>query len=131
MKNLFYILFVSAFIFSCGSTQENALSKNKAETDTIRIANDSLDFELIVFDSDFESWLATQPPIEFYELEYLEKKNRHYVMQYNIRARNPARYGRLYPQPINYESDVDYGLELNYMLYNYFEYFQEKYNQRL
>lgn len=131
MKNLVYILLIVGFVFACGSTQESNMAENNGDTDTLRIANDSLDFELLVFDPGFEQWLTTQPPVEVYNQGYLESKNRQYVIQYNIRARNPSVYGMLYPQPINYEFDVDYGLELNYMLYNYFEYFQEKYNQRL
>lgn len=131
MKNVIYIFLAICFVYACGSTGETSMAKNDQTSDTIRIANDSLDFELLVFDTGFERWMAGRPPMESYNLSYLESKNRSYVNRYNLRARNPAVYGRLYPQPINYESDVDYGLELNYMLFNYFEFFQEKYNQRL
>ena len=44
----------------------------------------------------------------------------------------PHRFNpQLYELQIDYEPNIDYGYEVNYMLYNYFIYFQIKYKQRL
>ena len=32
-------------------------------------------------------------------------------------------------QQINYDDKIDYGMEVNYLLYMYFEFFQDKYNK--
>ncbi|HET8809905.1 MAG TPA: DUF6146 family protein [Flavobacteriaceae bacterium] len=131
MKNSCYLLFIGLFVYACASTKDKNMDDDMAKKDTVRIANDSLDYEVIIFEPGFDTWLVTQLPIESYSTEYLEAKNRRMIAEYNRRAMNPMRYGSLYPITINYDPNVHYGKKVNYMLYNYLEYFQEKYNQRL
>ncbi len=132
MKYLITIVAISALLYSCGSGRfENTSTKEVAANDTIRIANDSLQYEIIIIEPGFESWLASQPPRGFYGQSLLETKNRSFVQQYNNRVLQPQQYSRnLYSEQINYDPLVDYGYEVNYLLYNYFVYFQEKYNQK-
>ncbi|PJB12869.1 MAG: hypothetical protein CO119_04550 [Flavobacteriales bacterium CG_4_9_14_3_um_filter_40_17] len=100
--------------------------------DTIRIANDSLEYEIIIIEVGFDSWLVTQRPKEFFSESFLETRNRFYVQTYNQRVLEPQRYDpNLYFQQINYEPNIHYGLDVNYLLYMYFEYFQKKYKQNL
>ncbi|HET8839553.1 MAG TPA: DUF6146 family protein [Flavobacteriaceae bacterium] len=127
MKTIFYFGLFILFVYGCGSMDSK---KMESENDVVEISNDSLDFKLLVFEPDFDSWLATKPPKGAYDLGYLEQKNRYYTREYNRRALIPQ-YGNLYPNTINYDPELDYGLELNYMLYMYYEFFQDKYNQRL
>ncbi|SRX56003.1 DUF6146 family protein [Aequorivita sp. CIP111184] len=133
MKNFLLILALSVLIYSCG-TGNSAMNDSSSETvknDTIRIANDSLEYEILIIEPGFESWLISQPPRGFYGQSLLESKNRLFVSEYNNRVLQPARYSRnLYTEQINYDSSVDYGYEVNYLLYNYFVYFQDKYNQK-
>lgn len=131
MKNIAYVLLASLILYSCGATKDGQMSAQGATSDTIKIGNDSLDFKLLVFEPGFDTWLTRQMPIESYNVEYLKSKNRRYVNEYNRRAMSPTVYGNLYPQPINYDYRQDYGRKLNYMLFMYFEYFQQKYDQRL
>ena len=106
-------------------------SETRITNDTIRIANDSLEYEILIIEPGFDSWLVTQPPKGYYGLTFLESKNRSFVLDYNERVRNPQRYSSIiYPEEINYDQGTEYGLEVNYMLYNYFLYFQQKYKQR-
>lgn len=99
--------------------------------DTIRIANDSLEYEIIIVEPGFQSWVISQPPRGFYGQAKLEGKNRQFVSDYNNRVLQANQYSRnLYTDLINYDPTVDYGYEVNYLLYNYFIYFQEKYNQK-
>ena len=58
-----------------------------------------------------------------YGISYLENKNRLYVLEYNNRVYKD-RTRRIYEERINYDSTVHYGLEVNYLLFNYFKYFQ-------
>ena len=119
------------FVGACASTKEKNMTANETKSDTLRIANDSLDYEVIIFEPGFNTWLASQLPMEAYSLQYLENQNRRMVPEYNRRARNPIRHGKFYAKPINYDYGTAYGKKVNYLLYNYLEYFQEKYDQRL
>jgi hypothetical protein len=88
---------------------------------------DSTKYELIVLDPKFESWLALQPPANFYSRQYYENWNQRYVIEWNQRHDDPIRYGDFYETRINYDSWIDYGLELNYRLYNYFRFIEKEY----
>lgn len=102
------------------------------ENDTIRIKNDSLEYEIIIIEPGFNSWLYTQRPRGYYSQGYLENRNVLYVTEYNMRVRNFQIFDPLmYPQEINYDFSLDYGYEVNYLLYNYFIYFQQKFKQKL
>lgn len=134
MKYFLPILFL-ATILACSVQKQNKdldFEDSEITNDTIRIANDSLEYEIIILEPGFSAWLATQRPRGYYGQTYLEQRNKIFVTNYNIRANNPSQFGTdLYPMQINYEFDIDYGYEVNYLLYNYFVYFQEKYRQRL
>lgn len=128
MKTPFFLIALSLVILSCGSGKSPV--KIESNSDTVRIANDSLEYEIIIIEPGFNSWLVTQPKESFYSQEYLESKNRSFVVEYNYRVQNPNRYpNSLYPERIDYNPNIDYGKEVNYLLYNYFIYFQEKYHQ--
>ena len=136
MKNILYITVLILLLISCGSQQPNySGSTDDAKTvqnDTIRIANDSLEYEIIIFEVGFNAWLVTQPPRGFYSQSTLELRNNFMVTQYNLRVQNPMKYDPdLYLFRIDYERNIDYGYEVNYLLYNYFLFFQQRYNQKL
>ncbi len=132
MKNFLIIIAFSIALYSCGSGNINNNSNTGASSnDTIRIANDSLEYEIIIIEPGFDSWLITQPKRGFYGQSLLESKNRSFVSEYNSRVLQPNEYSpNLYTEQINYNPAVDYGYEVNYLLYNYFVYFQDKYNQK-
>lgn len=151
MKNYFYIVTLILFLLlSCHSkkmaveaSEKNLTIKNdtikitknqvQVTNDTIRIANDSLQYEVIIIDPGFSSWLASRAyPRGYLSQTYMENKNRLYVTEWNNRVLQPQRYNpNLYEMTINYEPRIDYGYEVNYLIYNYMIYFQNTYNQRL
>ncbi|SHI52126.1 hypothetical protein SAMN04488096_102216 [Mesonia phycicola] len=133
MRNLVAILSIVLAFMACSTSSVKKLeSSNNYSNDTIRIANDSLNYELIVFEPGFSSWIATQKPRGFYSQNYLEQKNWRFVVTYNNRVVSyPYSTTGLYPQKIDYEPTVNYGYEVNYLLYHYFLFFQEEYNQKL
>lgn len=135
MKNFLYILFAGILIYGCGTTKDRDFSKKDSTAtanDTVRIANDSLEYEIIVIEPGFNLFInSIARPRGFYSQSYLENKNRFLVQEYNSRVNQPFNYNRnLYIQEINYDNYVDYGYEVNYMLYNYFVFFSREYNQR-
>ena len=126
MTALFFLAFVALLFSSCGSMKPVDAPEQQIEV----AAKDSLVYELIIFDPGFDSFLATQPSAEFYSQHYYESWNQRYVLEWNIRHLNPLRYGDFYQTQIHYDPLVD-GLDLNYRLYNYFQYIDEKYGIRL
>lgn len=136
------IIFISFLAGACHSSKSGSGASDKTQSqdsltgvatlDTIKIENDELEYEIIILEIGFNQWLVTQPPMNYWSLNVLEQRNRSYVFEWNQRAANPTAWNpNLYNQFIDYEPTIRYGLEVNYMLYMYFEYFQEKYRQRL
>jgi hypothetical protein len=130
-----FIFSVIGFVLSCKSKNINNefKSNNKSlESDTIRIANEDLEYEIIIIDPEFSSWIRTYAkPRKFYSQSYLETRNRIWVQEWNQRVNFPSEYSNLYELPINYDNKTNYGHEVNYLLYNYLVYFQLKNNQKL
>ena len=136
MKSIATLLFLGLFIVSCNSsrpTVKKISNNNAAVQDTVRIANDSLEYEILIIEPGFNSWLvSTAKPEGFYSQKYMESRNIQYVIEWNQRVLQPQRYNsNLYELQIDYQPHIDYGYEVNYKLYNYFIYFQLTYNQRL
>ncbi|KOP36742.1 hypothetical protein DBB36_08655 [Flavobacterium sp. WLB] len=138
MKKCISILIIALTIIACSTTSKNIVSAdtpatNKKISDTVRIANDSLEYEVIIIDNGFSTWLQSRAyPRNYHSLAYLENKNNLYVTEWNSRVLQPQRYSPdLYEMSINYRPDIHYGYEVNYLIYNYMIYFQNTYKQKL
>lgn len=121
MKKILILVFIMVF-FHCSL---------KAQQDTLRFQGDSpegdsIEYELIVIDPGYESYLYTQAPMEFYAQNYYEHWNYRYVTEWNIRHTHALKYGDIYETYIDYNPMIDYGLELNYKLFHYFRFFEKK-----
>ena len=132
MKNFIYILILGLFVYSCGSTKDRNLGDSQINEDTVRIANDSLEYEIIIIEPGFNLFInSIARPEGYYSQQYLENKNRFLVTEFNQRVGQPMNYNpNLYLQEINYNPSIDYGYEVNYLLYNYFVFFSRHYNQK-
>lgn len=134
MKNLVYIAIIFIVIFGCTATKNTTAKTLKqndkaVQNDTIRIANDELEYEVIIIDPGFNSWFYTYAkPRDYYSQQYLEARNRIWVTEWNSRAN---RGDRLIDMSIDYQNNINYGYEVNYMLYNYLTYFQLTNNIKL
>ncbi|MDP5231588.1 MAG: DUF6146 family protein [Cellulophaga sp.] len=132
--------FIGVFSYSCTSskntiqtTDDEKIAFNQTKGDTITIANEETEYEIIIIEPGFDFWIQSvaQPP-GFFSQNYLETRNNIWVIEWNQRVLQPQRHNpNLYELTINYDSFTDYGYDVNYKLYNYFVYFQRKYNQRL
>ena len=136
MKKIFLLLLpLIGLIYSCNTPKNVAQSDDRptlATNDTIKIANEEAEFEVIIIDPEFNGWFNINArPRSFYTQNYLEDRNRVWVSEWNNRAVQPSRYGDIYDFPINYFPNTDYGFEVNYMIFHYLTYFQLKYKQRL
>ena len=136
MKTIIFVLVITLLTFSCKSSDKTTSSNDNpsidAHIDTIRIENEALEYKIIIIEIGFDSWLRTQKPMTFYTEAYLATRNLFYVSEWNRRMYLPGVYNpQIYSQLIDYEPSTDYGLEVNYLLFMYFEFIQEKYNQKL
>lgn len=124
MKNLIHFIFVALLLGAC-STQ-TAFRKpvpmhDEAKTE---MAKDSTEYELLILDIGFESWFATRNHISTaHSNTYYKNWNQLYVSEWNqlYLQGNPC-----FENYIEYDPFEDYGLEINYKLYNYFQFVEEK-----
>ncbi|WP_417213391.1 DUF6146 family protein [Bizionia sp.] len=135
MKLLYSILVILCLMVSCKTpeTVGNISETEVTETqDTIKLVNDELEYEVIIIEAGFDSWMARRAkPRNFYTQSFLEAKNIQYVTEWNKRVVSSRYNQNLYDMSINYQQGINYGFELNYLLYHYFVFFQEKYKQKL
>ena len=104
MKTILYYAAIGLLIVGCSSTKKTSTNETNLSKEVVRIANDSLEYEIIITDIGFENYLNTiAKPMNFYSQEYYENKNRFYVTEWNIRAQNPLRY-----RSDIYENQIDY-----------------------
>lgn len=123
MKTYYLFIVVLFFMFSCG-TKKTISDQPVSKNDTIRIANDELEYEVIIIDPGFSGWLPSYArPRNYYTQNYMEQRNRIWVNQWNQNVLSGPRRD-LFEMTIDYDSNIDYGYEVNYLLFNYLTYFQ-------
>jgi hypothetical protein len=134
MKYLQIFLTLTFIILSCSTS--SLLAQNKTsynygskpqKSNTIRITdNKKLNFSFI--DNGFSNWLKRQKPQQHFYQSSLEIINLQYVNEWNKRVDNASFNSELYTQQINYQlrSKTHYGMDVNYKLFMYFKYFEEK-----
>ncbi|MDX9908203.1 MAG: DUF6146 family protein [Mariniphaga sp.] len=117
---LFLFLFAAISIIIACSTQKGIvqIESNKQEVEQ----KDSTEYELIVFDTRFETWYQLHnSPAKYRSQSYYENWNRQYVSAWNYNAMQPGRRS-FFETIVGYEPNVDYGFELNHKLFYYFQY---------
>ena len=134
MNKLILFLTIFSFSFFAYSQETKKTSEQKLiVNDTIKIVNEELEYEVTIIDAGFATWLASRAqPRNFYSEFFLENKNQFWVAEWNRRVLEPQRYDpMLYEMQINYDNNIHYGHEVNYLIYNYLVYFQNVNRQRL
>ncbi len=132
-SNLLYG-FMLLFFISCNaqkdvSANEKDSGLTKVENGKVTISNPELEYEVIIIDAGFERWFTTnRKPKGYYDLTFLEMKNRRWVQEWNARAR---RMNSGIEYAIDYNAQTHYGYEVNYMLYHYLLYYQQVNNLKL
>ena len=134
MKLLKQLLFVASFsllLYACASSPIKDSSNQKEKP--VVIANDSLEYEVTIIDPGFTYFLnAVAQPEGYYSQNYLEIKNNAWVIEWNNRVRNPNQFNAsIYENIVDYQAHIDYGYEVNYKLFNYFVFAQQKYKMNL
>lgn len=137
MKYLNVFVIVCITLISCSSsntTTSKEVSPNITNaTETIHITNKE-GFDLTFKDNGFYAWLEKQRPKKEFLESTLEINNYQYVEEWNKRASNPSMYDpKLYSQiiPYKFQPKKRYGLDVNYELFMYFKFFEEKHEKIL
>ncbi len=129
--NQFCTLFVLTILFwACSSSPKTNTIKQE---EPVVIKNDSLEYEIIIMDPGFSTYLNTIAlPSGYFSQVYLQNKNLYYVGIWNTRVNRPTVFNpNIYGNIIEYEQHIDYGYDVNYKLFNYFEFAQRKYRMVL
>jgi len=139
MKYLFFIVISGLILLMKPEIRsDHSLEKEKTTVvfqagDTIHITDHKY-FNFSFCEPGFKEWLARQEPMSEYYESSLEIKNMQYVHEWNRRVANPSIYDhKLYSRRIEYRINPKrrYGLEVNYKLYMFFIYFEQKHEQLL
>jgi hypothetical protein len=127
MKSFIIILFSALLTVACTST------KNASKTSAIvePVSQDSTEYELVIIDNHFDQWYM----LHYSEArdrteEYYHSKNQVAVQNWNDYYRH-GRYIDIIDSYINYQPQIDYGVELNRKLYWYFKYVEDYYGVKL
>ncbi len=124
--SIIIVLFIA--VASCKSVQNNTGSTTDHSTKVKIEESDSVEYELIVFDPTFETYIQTLPyPMDYYSEDYYKSWNMRYVEVWNYRHSNPLQFGDFYDTIIYYDAQTDYGVDLNFRLYHYFLFIEKRY----
>ena len=118
MKTLGIIVFLLVVMGACASQKDivNIAPTNQASV------KDSTEYELIVFDPPFETWYLTNYSLaKDHSYEYYHSWNIQYVSDWNYHYMAGHMPG-VFENYIDYDNNVDYGIDLNRKLYYYFRY---------
>jgi hypothetical protein len=119
MRFYYFLLVILIFIAACAGNKK--LSKIDIKNQGTEL-KDSVEYELIIFDSGYETWFLTHSkPVWYHSLVYYENWNKQYVVAWNSKAISP-RYSKYFDSTIDYDPFINYGLELNHKLFYYFMY---------
>lgn len=129
MRKLFWVLLI---LTGCGSYQ--GVSDKSTGSNILTKAESGDEYELIIIDSGFDRWFSiNRRPVNYHTLSFYEQQNARYARAWNEKVDQQGRYRTAnYPfeNRIDYNQSTDYGLELNYQLYYYFQYIEDMYGAR-
>jgi len=119
-----FVLFVNPVMsFVDEDSQIDTLNLEEA----IQEENDTITYELVIFDPGFSSWYARESrPFDFYSQSYLESWNKTLTDQWNQLIHSARRRECMPEVYLDYNPRVDYGMSFNHELFYYFRYMHEK-----
>ncbi len=123
MKRSFIFGIVALMIMACSTSKE----VRKTSASLVPGTSDSLGYEIRVLDPQFDHWYLTNySAAKDRTNDFYRENNLRAVGTWNDYFRT-GRYMRFIDTSIDYHPDVDYGIEVNRILYWYFVYVQEQY----
>jgi len=125
MNRLLIILF-GLIIFGSCTSNKSVVKINESDKTA-----DSTEYVVIVNELGFDTYLATRAKPEwYYEESYYKHFNQLYTNEWNYRVQN-MQYNEPFYEQIDYKNTIDYGMNVEYTLFWYFQFMMEKYNFKL
>jgi hypothetical protein len=124
MKKIIYLLLILSIVYGCSTHSAFKTPVPIQDEENEMLVTDSVEYELLILDIGFESWFATRNMIATaHSNNYYKNWNHIYVLEWNQQYMlgNPC-----IDNYIDYDQFEEYGLEINYKLYNYFQFVEEK-----
>jgi hypothetical protein len=116
-----YTVFIFALIIANCTTQKT-VQKSTAPKIT---SEDSIHYELLVFDTGFDSWYVLKnSPALTHSKDYYHNWNIQYVQEWNNKVMS-SRHSEIYGDRIDYDFNVDYPFEIEHKLFYYFQYVEQ------
>ena len=139
MKNK--LLYIFVFFLTIIGENSSILAQKVSESSNsttiekndIVYITDNKSFEVTFKGEHFYKWMKKQTPKHKYLQSSLEIENMQYASEWNRRVGNPKYDSNKYVQHIDYQikPKLHYGIDVNYELYMYFIFFEEKYEKLL
>jgi len=127
MKLLYFLGMLTLLSWACSPARE--VPKTSA-----RVAfssQDSTEYEIYIDDLRFDQWyLLNYSEPKDHSNDYYHSKNLVAVTKWNDYYRKGQYFG-IIDSFINYQPQIDYGIEVNRKLYWYFKYAEEEYSMKL
>ncbi|MBF0596087.1 DUF6146 family protein [Faecalibacter rhinopitheci] len=132
MKYFIYTIALLLSFISC-STKPNNLDTINTPNNLKFEPNEDGEYDIIVFDAQYDIYLKSiAQPKNYHSYEYYKSRNRFYVVLWNQRHMMPSVYNpNLYAVSIELDPSVNYGLDFEYKLFNFFKFIEWKYKVRL
>jgi hypothetical protein len=112
-------------LFACTS------NKDVVKIEDVESPSDSTEYAIIIDEPGYESWLVSYAkPDWYYEKSYYHQWNTLYTKEFNHKVRT-GEFDHPFNEYIEYDPTVDYGLEVEYKLFWYFKFIEDKYDVKL
>jgi len=127
MKRIFILGMLALAVWACSAVKETS----KKSSILTKSPGDSTEYELIIIDIRFDTWYQyNYTPAKDYSNEYYRSRNLVAVTNWNDYYPR-GRYHRVIDCRIDYQPNIDYGIEVNRKLFWYFKYIQSEDGIRL
>lgn len=118
------ILLSLGLIAGCSTSNKMMTVRDKNLIDIKQ--DEQEEYELLVLDPGFETWfITTWSPAKDRSYEYYRMWNQRYVNAWNYRSTR-SRSNELFHNTINYDSAINYGMDVERKLYYYFRWVDTK-----
>lgn len=132
VKNVLLIVLVAMGLSSCSPWQMASVQSHEPRPSIEMGQVSGNEYELRIYDEGFKKWFARNArPVNVHAPEYYEQMNNRYAAIWNEKAAN-KKFSLIHTPvhtPINYDPTIDYGPEIDYLLFNYFRYVEFRYGR--
>lgn len=130
LKNVLILLLSVAALSSCGPLP--MATAPDVQPDIVMGKVGENEYEVRIYDQGFNKWFARNArPVNFHTQQYYELMNDRYASVWNEKAAS-KRLSLIHSPvhiPLNYDPTIDYGLEIDYILFHYFQYVEYRYGR--